>query len=283
MGKRELGQLLCPLKISLRVDADDGEEAAALGAFFAVTEEEVAAAGGTEIADEDVWGAEAGCEELGAIGFAKVEQNVFGRGLVAGGHHVHPLDGIRLIAGAEFVEPFGGFGKLRLKLGGNFSADFVAAAADGRADGGKEAGGLAAELHLHLADGFDNDALEGAAPTGMDGSDGARFRVDEEDRDAISGLYSEKQTGTVRGRSIAATGFGGRGVEDMDYVGVDLFQRDELEIGCAEGGLEPVAVFDDVFFGVPFGETEVKHLFTVEGADAAGFGAEAVDEPGEFY
>jgi hypothetical protein len=35
-------------------DADGGHEAAALGTFFAVTEEEVASAGGAEVADEDV-------------------------------------------------------------------------------------------------------------------------------------------------------------------------------------------------------------------------------------
>ena len=252
-------------------------------AFFAVAEEEIAAAGGAEIADEDVCGAEAGTEKLGAIGFAKVEQNVFGRGLVAGGHHVQPLNGIRLVAGAEFVEPFGGFGKLRLKLGGNFSADFVAADTDGRADGGKEAGRLGAELHLHLANGFDNDALEGAAPTGMDGSDGARFRVDEENRDAISGLHAEKEPGAVGGGSVTTVRLGGCGVEKMDYVGVDLFQRDELEIGCAEGGQETAAVLQNVFSTVPFRETEVEDLFAVLVGNTAGFDAEAVDEPGEFY
>ncbi len=36
------------------VDADDGEEAAAVGTLLAVTEEEVGAAGRAEIADEDV-------------------------------------------------------------------------------------------------------------------------------------------------------------------------------------------------------------------------------------
>jgi len=51
---------LSPLTIILRTEADDGHEAAAFGAFFAVAEEEVAAAGGAEIADEDVGGAEAG-------------------------------------------------------------------------------------------------------------------------------------------------------------------------------------------------------------------------------
>ena len=69
-------------------EADDGEQAAGLGALFAVAEEEVGVAGGAEVADEDVLGAEAGGEELGAIGFFQIEEDVFGPGLVAWGHHV---------------------------------------------------------------------------------------------------------------------------------------------------------------------------------------------------
>src|SRR6266403_5508256 len=91
-------------------DGDGGHEAAALRAFFAVAKEEVAAAGGAEIADEDVGGAEARAEKLGAIGFTEIEQDVFGRRLVAGRHHIEPLDGVGFVASTEFVEPFRGFG-----------------------------------------------------------------------------------------------------------------------------------------------------------------------------
>jgi hypothetical protein len=59
-----------------------------LAALFAVAEKEARVAGGAEIADEGVLEAEAGGEELGAIGFFQVEEDVFGRGLVAWGHHV---------------------------------------------------------------------------------------------------------------------------------------------------------------------------------------------------
>ena len=45
--------------------------------------------------------------------------------------------------------------------------------------------------------------------------------------------------------------------------------------------MEKTAVFEDVFAGVPVGEAEVENPFVVESADAAGTGAEAVDEPGE--
>jgi hypothetical protein len=209
-------------------DANNGQEAATHGPLLAVAEEKVRAAAGTKITQEDVRGAEAGIEKLSAVGFAEVEEDVLGRGLVAWGHHVEPLDGIGFVAGAKFVEPLGGLGKLREELGGDFGADFVAATADGGADGGEEVGGVGFELHLHFADGFDDDALEGAAPAGVDGGYGALFWVDEENWDAVGGLDAEEETGAVGGGSVALAGFGGRGVEKMDYVGMDLFQRDEF-------------------------------------------------------
>ncbi len=210
--------------------ADEGHEAAALGGFFAVAEEEIAAAGGAEVADGDVWGAETDGEELCAIGFAKVEQDVLGRGLVAGGHHVEPLDGIGFVAGAEFVEPFGSFGKLGEELGGDFGADFVATASDGGADGGEEVGRVGFELHLHFADGFDDNAGESAAPAGVDGGDGTFLGVYEENRDAVGSLHAEEEAGTVGDGGIAVARVGGATacVEKVDCVGVDLFQGDEF-------------------------------------------------------
>jgi hypothetical protein len=262
-------------------DADGGHEAAAQGTLLAIAEEEVAAAGGAKVADEDVWSAETGADELGTIGFTEVEEDVFGRGLVAGGHHVQPLDGIGLVAGAEFVEPLGGFGELREELRGDFGANLVTATADRRADGGEEVGGHGFKLHLHLADGFDEDALERTAPTGMDGGDGAFFGVDEENGDAVGGLDGQEKAGAVGGRGIAAASVGRWCVEKVDDVGMDLFQGNEFEAGCAEGGLEAAAVLEDVFFGVPVGETQIEDFFGFHGADTAGFGAETVHEPGE--
>jgi len=195
--------------------------------------------------------------------------------------HVEPLDGIGLVAGAKFVEPFWSFGKLRLKLGGNFRADFVATTAHGRADGGEEVAGLGLELHLHLADGFDDDALEGAPPAGMNGGDGSLFGVDEENRDTVGGLDAQEEAGAVGGGGVALTGLGGGGVEKVDDIGMDLLERNKLEIGRAEGRLEAAAVFEDVFLGVPFGEAEIENFFAVDRADTAGPSAEAVYEPGE--
>ena len=169
--------------------------------------------------------------------------DVFGWGLVAGGHHVQPLNGIGLVAGAEFVEPVGGVGELGMELGGDFGADFVAARADGGPDGGEEVGGVGSEVHLELADGFSGDAGQGAAPAGMDGGYGSFFGVHEEDRGAVGGLDSQEEAGAVGDGSIAFARLARDGVEEVDDVGVDLFEGDELEIAGAEGGLESAAVF----------------------------------------
>ena len=252
-----------------------------MGAFLAVAEKKVASAGGAQVADEDVCGTEASTKELSTISFAEVEEDVLGRGLVAGGHHVQPLDGIGLVASAKFVEPFGGFGELGLKLGGNFGADFIAAATNGGADGGEEVSRLGFELHLHLADGFDDDPLERASPAGMNSGDRALFWIDDENGDAVGGLHAQKEAGAFGDGGVALARFGGRGVEKMDDIGMDLFQGDKFEIGCVEGGLEAAAVFEDIFFSVPVGVAKIENFFAALIADTAGLGAEAVDEPGE--
>src|SRR5205814_885836 len=138
------------------------------------------------------------------------------------------------------------------------------------------------EMHLHLADGFDDDELERATPASMNGGDGAPFGIDEENRNAVSGLDAQQEARAVGDGGIALAGLGRCGVEKMDDIGMDLFQADEFEMGRTDGGLEAAAVFEDVFFGVPFGEAEIENSFAALTADTAGLGAEAVDEPGEF-
>ena len=151
----------------------------------------------TEFADKNVLRAQTGFEELGAIGLAQVEQHVFRRRLVSRRHHIQPLDGIGLIAGAKLVEPLVRFGELRLKLDGYFRTDFVATAANRGPDGRDQVPGLGAELHLHPADGFHNDALERAAPSCMHSRNGALFRIHYKNRDTIRSLHAKQQTGTL--------------------------------------------------------------------------------------
>ena len=62
---------------------------------------------------------------------------------------------------------------------------------------------------------------------------------------------------------------------------MDLLERDEREFLRAESGLKFCPVGKDVFAGVPFGEAEIKNFAAIEIRDAAGNGAEAMDEPWE--
>jgi len=99
-----------------------------------------------------------------------------------------------------------------------------------RGDGGEKVGRLGVEVHLHLADGFDNDTGEGAAPSGVNGGDSALFGVDEENGDAIGGLDGEEQAGAVGDGGVALADLGRGGVEKMDDVGMDLLQGDEFQV-----------------------------------------------------
>jgi hypothetical protein len=63
---------------------------------------------------------------------------------------------------------------------------------------------------------------------------------------------------------------------------MDLFERNEFEIGSPDGGLEETAIFEDVFPGVPIHKAEIEDFFGFERANTAWAGAEAVDEPGKF-
>lgn len=156
-----------------------------------MAEEQAGVAGRAEIANVDIFRDKAGSHKLRAIGFAKIEMDVFRRRLVAGRFHVEPLERIGFFAGAGLVEVVSGIGELRGEFGDKVGGDFVAARTDRRADRGKEIGGFGAEFELHAADGLLRDSGESAAPTGMNGGNGALFRIHQEDRDAIGGLNAE--------------------------------------------------------------------------------------------
>ena len=117
-----------------RSEADGGEEAAGAGALLAVAEEEVGAAGGAEIADEDIVVEEADGKKLRAVGLAEIEADVFGGWLVAGRGHIEPLERVGFFSGARLVEPVVSIGELGAELGDELGPDFVAAGADGRTE-----------------------------------------------------------------------------------------------------------------------------------------------------
>jgi hypothetical protein len=244
-----------------------------------VAEEQIGVAGGAEVAHENVLGWQACGQELRAIGFPEIEMDVFGGWLVPGGTHVEPLEGIGLFTAACFVEIVGRVSELRGEFDDEVGGNFVAAGTDGRADGGEEMRGLAAELELHAADSFLGNAREGAAPSGVNRGDRALFGIDKENGNAVGGLDAEEQAGAIGGGGVAFASIRGRLREWPNHVGVNLFQGHELKLVRAKNGLKKAAVFDDIFAGVPFHEAEVQNLLGFELADATWAGTETVDEP----
>jgi len=210
------------------MDPYDGHETPGLGAFFAIAEKKIVAAGGAEIADKDVFCVEASAEELGAVGLAKIEVDVFGGRLVAGGHHGEPLERVGFVAGAKLIEPFRGVGELGKEGGGDLGANLVATAADRRAKRGEQIGRLGGEFHLHFSDGLYDDALQSASPARVDGGDSTFSGIDEKNGNTVGGLDAEKKTRLVGDGSVAclrrqaSTGFGGSGFENAHYIGVKL-------------------------------------------------------------
>ncbi len=261
-------------------NADHGHQAAGRAGFFAIAEEKIAAAGSAQITHDDVLGVQASVEKLRMIGFVQIEENILGRRLMAGRLHVEPLQGIGFVAGPQFIEPIRSVWELRPELGSNFRAYFVAAATDGRADGGKQVRGLGAELHVHLAYGFGYDALQRAAPTGMDGGHGAILGINEKNRNAVRGLDREEQARTIGSGGVAAARCSGRSIKELNDVRMNLAESAERQAFRAEGGLQAATIFENVFPNVPFRETKIQNLLSAKITHAAGPRAESVNQPG---
>ena len=116
----------------------------------------------------------------------------------------------------------------------------------------------------------------------MHGSYGAVFRIYKKNWHAIGGLYAEEKAGAIGDGGIAAARQVRQCFDFMNDVGMKLSERGQREVVCATRGLEAAAVLQDVFAGVPIGETKIEHFFSVEVAVAAGASAETVHQPGEF-
>jgi hypothetical protein len=267
----------------LASDSYRGQKPAGGGAFPSVTEKQAGVAGGAEITDKNVFPCEASGNKLRTVGFAEVQADIFGRRLVARGHHVEPLQGIGFVASAEFIEPLFGAGELRSELGDEFGANLVATAANRWAESRENILGAGAEVHAHLAESFFRNASERPAPAGMNRGDGALLWIDQQNRNAIGRLHAEQQAGRVGERSIASAGPVRRRLNESHDGRMELAERNQPRLRCAESRLESLAILDHHFAMIPIRETEIQNAFTgFQGACAAGSRAETVDEPGEF-
>jgi len=253
-----------------------------MSAFAAVAEKHVGVTSGAKTANENILRAQTCGEELRSIRLRKVEVHIARRGLVARWRHAEPLQRIGLIAGARLIEIFRRIGELRGELGDEFRANFIATGADGGAERGEQIGGLAAEFEAQAAHSLFGDAGKCALPTRMNCGDSAFFGIHDKDGHAIGGLHGEEHAGAIRHGGVALAGERGRGAEQADRVGVDLFERREREIFGAECSLQKAAILGDVFARVPFHEAEIQHRLAIKNADAAWARAETVDEPREF-
>ena len=68
----------------------------------------------------------------------------------------------------------------------------------------------------------------------------------------------------------------------MNQVRMDLLHHDQGEVFRAHRRLQALTVFEDIFPGVPFHETQVEQLFAFERAHSAVACAEAMHEPRQF-
>ena len=189
------------------VDADDGEHSACKAMFGAVGEVAIGLATGAVAEDVDGLRAESGVEELAAVGLEEIQMEAGADGAVAGGalgeeeERIFFADGVRVV---DLAEEFRRVGELGGEFGADFFSDGVAALRDAGADGGDEIFRLAAEFEAHATDAALYDALEGAAPAGVEDGNGFAAGVGNHDGDAVGGLDAEENGGAVGHEAVGA-------------------------------------------------------------------------------
>ena len=107
------------------------------------------------------------------------------------------------------MEQAGAVFELRFELDANFFSDFVAAAVNPGSNRGFQIAGARAEVAVHFAHTFFNDALDGAAPAGVEDANRVMFGVHQNHRKAIGGLDGEQQAGSGRDESVSTERFSG--------------------------------------------------------------------------
>lgn len=252
-----------------------------MAVFLAVAEQQIVAARGAQIADENIPWTYASIEKLRTVGSAQIEQHTFWRRLVPRRHHVEPLQRIRFIAGAQLIEEFRRIRELSQKRADNLRADLVATTADCRADGGKHIRGIGAKFHLHPANSLGNDTLQRTAPSSVHGRHRALFGVDEQNGNAIGSLHAKQEPAMSSDGSVATARLIRRGAEYAHHIGMKLAQRNQFESVSSELRLKAAAIFKHVFASVPFREAKIQHWLAIELAYAAAPGAESVNQPGK--
>lgn len=135
------------------------------------------------------------------------------------------------LAGQGFVQvdgrllvQVGAFGEPGLEACGDFRTDFEAAVRDGRSDGENRGGGVCGKICPHFVQGGGKNAVDGAAPAGVNDGYGVVVGVGEDKGDAIGGSDSDPsiRMGGVQGVTLAEEP--GFRFDSFYYCGVNLLE-----------------------------------------------------------
>jgi len=88
----------------------------------------------------------------------------------------------------------------------------------------------------HPGDGIGYDAIERAAPAGVDDGDGTTPSVGEQNRNAIGRSNAEPSPGPIGYQRVSFAKAAGQFAGPMDRAGVDLAQGDQLRRGKPVSG-----------------------------------------------
>ncbi len=126
----------------------------------------------------------------------------------------------------DFAEEIAGVSELGFKINTHFFANLVAAPVDSRPYGGLDVPRPGTKAAAQFTNTFLDDSFDGAAPAGMEDSDGTALGVHEHDRKAVSGLDGEQESGSIGDQAVAGELFLGRFRDTVNEIGMNLAQCD---------------------------------------------------------
>jgi len=186
--------------------------------------------GGARSRRVDILGEDSGIEQLASVSFDEIEKQFHRQFAVARGASSKKKQRIFFADGIGFfhlAEESCGVGELSLELRAHFSSCLITARPDARADGGDQIPRVAREMLAEFADSFFNDALDGAAPSGVENTDCTALSVSDDDGNAIGGEYGQEQSRSIGDEAVAGKWVLRDTIEMVDQVGMNLTERDK--------------------------------------------------------
>src|SRR5208282_674947 len=114
------------------------------------------------------------------------------------------------------------------ELGSNLWSHLIAALADSRTDSHKQFSGAARELHPHRFDRARGDLPCGAAPAGVNGSDGAMNRIHDQNRNTIGCLDRDERSGRIFEQRVAIAEAARTAAAFHDRVAMNLMESRQM-------------------------------------------------------